>query len=505
MCAAVSAEALNATMAGLNQNFQNLMVMKDMHQKEKLMQARLKAHEKLIPHCDGRFPSETRSWLQDVEVALSSLHDIPGSAAHVAMWSSHGDLHKEIHEFIKTKPDELKITWEEVQSFVTDAFVSKNEGEKLRSQLDCISQKASENVMTFNRRFRHLAEQAYPEPSPDTEKFLVKLYVPALRNRSFGKKVVMNDKCTTLAAAMELVEKQDAGHELFDSFVARADPRNIQPMEVNAMNAEDNPLSETGISSLVEELKSFKQAHLKQSSTLNNRIAKLETQTQSSGGYDHGNNGSQHSMHLPDQSQQFAPTQPGMYPDAIDPGMCTYSSQNVGYIASNPSPPFWRNPREFANSEYNQSHSRGHYSFQGRRQGFSNEAPGQQNLNQREFQQNRDNQLDLRRPSSRKPTNAGMRYTSPPHVAHERQQGRTFDETAWRRGPGWDRGDNGPRPQYGNYGDQKNRMTFQTQPSRTGTDQRNAGNTRRNFKQQTAAVDDGDLQPNPDQQIPLNY
>ena len=110
------------------------------------------------------------------------------------------------------------------------AFISANEDEKLKGELESIKQKVDEGISLFNRRFRMLARKAYPIPrTVDGERIVLRAYVNSLRDAALARKMVVDQRVANAEGAMTYTEEQAAGMELLNTMGIRGEP---EPMEI---------------------------------------------------------------------------------------------------------------------------------------------------------------------------------------------------------------------------------------------------------------------------------
>ena len=131
---------------------------------------RKKEQLKNITKCDGLIPSEVREWQEQVEMGLKFLINVNGAPAYLSSFSTTGSLRREIEHFLSTQANRDIVTWQQIKAHVTTAFISANETERLKGELEAMRQASDEGITLFNRRFRELARKSYPVPrTPDGE------------------------------------------------------------------------------------------------------------------------------------------------------------------------------------------------------------------------------------------------------------------------------------------------------------------------------------------------
>ena len=215
----------------------------DMHDQEdrRINSSRKREQLNNILKCDGVIPAEVRDWCESVEIALRPIANIDGAPAYLASNSSLGGLHKEIEHFLFLQPNRNQVTWPEIRNHVTVAFISANEDEKLKGELESIKQKVDEGISLFNRRFRMLARKAYPIPrTVDGERIVLRAYVNSLRDAALARKMVVDQRVANAEGAMTYTEEQAAGMELLNTMGIRCEPEPIEIGMTSPRTAEQN-------------------------------------------------------------------------------------------------------------------------------------------------------------------------------------------------------------------------------------------------------------------------
>ena len=180
-----------------------------------------------VSKCDGLVPAETRNWLQECDFAIEVLRGVHGSPAYISSKSSIGSLHREIELYLQTQPDRDLVSWGSLKDYITKTFVSANESERLRSELDNIKQKPDETITLFNRRFKELARQAYPNNNADTKRVILRAYIKSLKDQSLARKIVVDRRSTNLDDAVKYAEEQMAGIDLLETMGIQDEPMEV--------------------------------------------------------------------------------------------------------------------------------------------------------------------------------------------------------------------------------------------------------------------------------------
>ena len=237
----MDAAQLQALADGISGLVQEIRTDEAAHRNEQRLKESLKEQLKGIRVCDGTIPTEVREWLEDIEVAIPLLNNVQHAAIKLATKSVSGSLKKEIERFLDTQPNRLGTPWNLLRDHVRISFLSANENERLKSELEKLQQLSHEAVSIFNRKFREAAHKAYPAPrTVDAERILVRAYARALYSSNMAKKLITEGHPVNLEGAITIVETQAAGLELFDSIERKS---RDEPMEIGSAEATPDPMS----------------------------------------------------------------------------------------------------------------------------------------------------------------------------------------------------------------------------------------------------------------------
>ena len=115
--------------------------------------------------------------------------------------------------------------------------MSANEDERLKSELEKLTQSSYENLGVYNRKFREAAIKAYPGArSPDAERTIIRAYTRGLYSSELAKKLIVENKPTTLDGAIAYTEQQEAGLKMYRGIERKSQE---EPMDVNQVKPQD--------------------------------------------------------------------------------------------------------------------------------------------------------------------------------------------------------------------------------------------------------------------------
>lgn len=181
---------------------------------------------KRIDVCDGEEPSQVKRYLRELDL-VDDDRRIP-----VLRQTARGALRREFERHHATHPAAL---WAAIKAHLLSSFVSTDNVEALKQELGKIRQEPFESVLSYNRRFRELADEAYPTPAgegrnQDQERTLIKAYGKGLALDSTARKLTSQGWPATLEAAMTRTAQLETAHTVYDHL-----GRETEPMEVGSV------------------------------------------------------------------------------------------------------------------------------------------------------------------------------------------------------------------------------------------------------------------------------
>ena len=183
---------------------------------------------KRLDICDGEEPAQVKRYLKELDLVDT------GRRLAVVRQTARGALRREFERFISAHHD---ASWLEVKTHLLASFVSVDNVEALKQELSKIRQEPFESILSYNRRFRELAEEAYPTPSQgqrtqDQERAIIKAYGKGLALDSTARKLTSQGWPRNLEAAMDRTSQLETAQTVYDHL-----GRLTEPMEVGAAPA----------------------------------------------------------------------------------------------------------------------------------------------------------------------------------------------------------------------------------------------------------------------------
>ena len=214
---------------------------------------------------DGGNLDEFRRWSNRIRSNATLLQD-NSAAIQLMLRTTLGSLKDEIDryilEFINLNPGKtrLEVPCGDLLSYLQRAFLPKNDVDHIREALGSLRQNSGESLRNFNRKFRDLAEQAFPveNRTNDQVKELIKSYIRGLYSKDTARSVLRSSP-TSITEAMATAIDNDEVEEALQ----RLGHRHEEPMDISSLT----PKVQQKISM---------ESMAKQLEKMNTKIAKLE-------------------------------------------------------------------------------------------------------------------------------------------------------------------------------------------------------------------------------------
>ena len=228
--------------------------------------------------CDGTSTAGVRTWFKEIELAgaeAGTEHII-----EIAARSAAGSLRGELERYKKkrlTAPTALnsrfKVPWAEVKAHLRGAFLHVDKDSALRDEVEKTRQSAYEPEASFSRRFREVADAAYPTDARNEEqnRILIRAFARGLRSDELARKLVEEGNPTSLEDAFETLAGYSARKDAYARLSRHEEPMEVAPVNPSPPRPQVAPESTTTVSLLKKVLQSQER--------LQTKVAKLEAQT----------------------------------------------------------------------------------------------------------------------------------------------------------------------------------------------------------------------------------
>ncbi len=190
----------------------------------------LRTQAQTVLTCDGSSQDAVRKWFTDVELAAQVIGGGQNNI-RLARRTVSGPFRKEVENYIAAwrpagwnaandpVPDPLTTPWANLKTHLTTAFLSADEQENARGELERLRQATSEDIQTFNRRFNIIMDRSYPA-NPDGTRdaevhlILIKYYGRGIASDTFAKKLAEHHpRIATIEDAQRLVVRLSGAHD----------------------------------------------------------------------------------------------------------------------------------------------------------------------------------------------------------------------------------------------------------------------------------------------------
>ena len=160
--------------------------------------------------CDGTSIPAVREWLQDIVLVRPyfSLQHQDEDTLKVVAASLQGPMRRCYERFMSSQLDRTNVTWNAVKVMIEASYLTADECEHLRSELEKIGQTAYETTGSYSRRFVESAGQAYPvgERNAVVQRLVLERYIRGLRKSGLVRRLVQEKDPQTVDEAILAVE-----------------------------------------------------------------------------------------------------------------------------------------------------------------------------------------------------------------------------------------------------------------------------------------------------------
>ena len=203
---------------------------------------KLKALIKQTTVCDGSSTSAVRVWMKEVELSQNQLS--PAHVIELVSQTVNGALRWELERYLKDYVETHSsvardaVPWTELKEHLSASFLHVDEASALRDEVEKTAQSAYEPEAGYNRRFREVADAAYPVTSrnDDQHRILIRAYARGLKSSDLARKLMEEGAPTTLDEAIKLVAGYSARKDAYSRL-----SRTEEPMEIGALSLPPKP------------------------------------------------------------------------------------------------------------------------------------------------------------------------------------------------------------------------------------------------------------------------
>ena len=216
--------------------------------------------------CDGSATISVRLWLKEIGLAFDQVGQ--PNIIQIVTNTITGNLRFEVARFLSEytaghNATRDAVPWALLREHLSTQFLNTDETQSLRDELDRINQSPYDSIPQFSRKFRELANSAYPirARNNDQELTLVRAFARGLTSNGMARKLIENIvPPVSLEAAIALVARYHERHDAYDRL-----GRQEVPMEVGSLHPKGKAPELTDIQSLSNTVQ-----------RLNTKLGKLE-------------------------------------------------------------------------------------------------------------------------------------------------------------------------------------------------------------------------------------
>ena len=169
---------------------------------------------------------------------MSSYSSNSSALLEVAVRTATGPLRDELERLLTyfshaTNPptDRHLVSWDAVEA-LQKSFLPLDEEENLRDLLDSTKQGSNETLASFVRRFRSLANSAYPceTRNADQQRLMLKSFARGIKSAEVAKKLVDEHAPQSIETAYDIAMRLGANQLAYDRLGCREEPMEISPV-----------------------------------------------------------------------------------------------------------------------------------------------------------------------------------------------------------------------------------------------------------------------------------
>ena len=179
--------------------------------------------------CDGSSQRLVRQWMKDIDLIVDGNATQILVALRTAEHSFRTEAERFVHDHAKER---LEVPWPELRTYLEESFLTSDEKANARVELKKTKQTQHETIPHFNRRFRDVAERAFPtgidqEGRPlrnaDQHQIMIDLYGTSLYSNKMAREMVRG-QYVDIEVAMKGVAGARTQQEAYDRLGRQEEP-----------------------------------------------------------------------------------------------------------------------------------------------------------------------------------------------------------------------------------------------------------------------------------------
>ena len=197
--------------------------------------------------CDGTSIPMVREWLLEIQMARAyfTVANKEEDTRKLVVKTLQGPMRRFHEAFLDDQADRNNVTWAAIKTSLKSAYLTPDETEYLRSELERIKQSAYETSGAYARRYSEAANMAYCKDDRNevVQNVVLEKYIKGLRCNALKKRLIEEAKPKTIDEAMLAVQDFTAQAERLKRMVTHGSDKEEnqnsreEPMEVGAMAA----------------------------------------------------------------------------------------------------------------------------------------------------------------------------------------------------------------------------------------------------------------------------
>jgi hypothetical protein len=202
--------------------------------------------ERQMTVCSGDCPQGVRTWLSEIGLSIPRAEG-NASVVRIASNTVSGALREEFERYLVQRANEDQIArenvpWADIKEQIKASFLATDEAAHLRDEINKLRQSAYEEIASYNRRFRSLANKAYPpeDRNVDQRRILIDAYIRGLTSDKIAEEVITDglpdELETTMLNVSRCAERRSRLNRL---------RRIEEPMELGAVGGKRLAVSST--------------------------------------------------------------------------------------------------------------------------------------------------------------------------------------------------------------------------------------------------------------------
>ena len=201
----------------------------------KELRRRMERHGQHIGTADGTNKDSLKEWVDSIDRAIRYCQATDALTIELVGTLASGPLARVIATYLDTQPVGQQ-TWAGVKAEISRNYLNEEEKYQMRQKVEQMYQKPYEDVQTYGRNFKMAVARCYSDAElaqQMAQENLIKIFISGLRDEKvrhdvFAQRPVALDAAVT-SAGVAAHTVAVAGNP------SRAETRNIEPMDVNAM------------------------------------------------------------------------------------------------------------------------------------------------------------------------------------------------------------------------------------------------------------------------------